>query len=143
MELVAVTTLMGVFAAVAVSRSDGLFADAAARTRVEEFAALMHDAKRRAILTGDSHGVAFTKSGGAIASARIERETSPGVWADADEAFAVPDGLQATSAADHARFSFEGVPLHAGVTIDFVGPHQTWRLTSPPHSGSIQIEQIP
>lgn len=142
LELVAVVTLMGVFAAVAASRSDGLFADAAARSSVEHVAGLLHDAKRRAILTGDSHGLDFNESGGSIASAQLVRETSPAVWDPVGDPYVPPEGVTMESAQPNARFTFEGVPASGGVTVSFEGPHQTWQIWMPPHTGAIRITEI-
>ena len=143
LELVAVTALLGIFAAVAANRSDGLFADAAARTEVERVAGMLHDAKRRAILTGDSHGVAFTKSAGKIVSVQIERETSPGTWAAAEDAVALLKGAGVTSTADHLRYTFEGIPSNGGVTVAFDGPNQGWSLWQPPFTGAVRISRAP
>ncbi len=142
LELVAVTVLLGAFAAVAANRSNGLFADAAARTEVERFAGLLHDAKRRAILTGDSHRVAWTRSGGAVASAQLDRETAPGTWTAVEDAVVVPAGLTVTSNVDDVTFSFEGIPAGAGDAVTFTGPNQAWRIQIPPLTGAVRIEQL-
>ncbi|MEM9700962.1 MAG: hypothetical protein AAF907_00800 [Planctomycetota bacterium] len=143
MELVAVVTLLGMFAAVAASRSDGFFADAKARTEAETLAALLHDARRRAILTGDSHGVDFVRSGGDVLSYQLTRETSPGVWTGVEDAVPTPAGLSITSGSDNARYSFEGTPLHGGVTVTCWGPHQDWQIWMPPLAGSIRVTRLP
>ncbi|NNJ26266.1 hypothetical protein LzC2_23480 [Planctomycetes bacterium LzC2] len=141
LEIVAVVALLGIFAAMTASRANGLFANAAARTEVERFAGLLHDAKRRAILTGDSHGVDFTKSGTGVLSAQLVRETSPNNWDPIDDLIETPDGLEITTGDPHIRFSFEGVPLHGGVEILFEGPDQTWRIFVPPHTGAVRVSQ--
>ena len=142
LELVAVTALLAVFAGVAASRSDGLFGDAAARTECERLAGLLHDARRRAILDGRTHCVRFDGSGGTVVAYALERETAPNVWEAVGPTRPVPAGVTMTCGADRLPVDFEGVPVGGGASVDFVGPHQSWNLFRPPHTGSLRISKL-
>ena len=142
LELVACVALLGVFAAVAVSRSDGLFADAAARRTCDEFAGLLHLAHRRAVLTGDVHGVAFERSGGVVVRGQLARWDAAGVRTDLDAAVDVPAGVTVSSPTAPARVDWEGVPLDGGVSVQFAGPRRTWQIWRPPLTGALRINEL-
>ena len=143
LELVAVVTLIGVFAAVAVSRSDGHFGDAAAKRTADEFAALMHAARTRAVLTGETTGLHFDRSAG---TGHVTRATLSG-WDAADartplgEVVEVPSGVTVTSTVQHARWDWEGAAADSGTSVMFLGPHRSWRIWSPPVTGAIRLSE--
>ena len=142
LELVAVVALTGIFAVVALARCDGLFGDAEALTQAERTAALLHRARRGAILHGTVRGLHFEQAGGRIVRMELS-EWNGAVRTALDEPVVLPDGLAVTCSAPQARYGFEGVPPDGGLTIDFAGPHRTWRLTCPAGTGALRISELP
>ncbi|MFH5805320.1 Tfp pilus assembly protein FimT/FimU [Alienimonas sp. DA493] len=142
LELVAAVTLMGIFAAVAASRSDGFFADATVRTHAGTVAGLLHAAKRRAIMTGTDSGLRFVKSGGRI-TAVVPVEQSGAALIDTDAPIPTPGGIDVTCAQSELLFDFEGHASTPGASIDFVGEDRRWRIDLTPASSSIRVAAAP
>lgn len=142
LELVAVVTLMGVFAAVAASRSNGFFADVTVRTQAETVAGLLHAAKRRAILTGTDSGLRFVESGGRI-TAFVPVERSGAALVDTDAPLPTPEGIEVTCAQSELLFDFEGLASVSGATIDFVGEARQWRIELTPAASRIRVAAVP
>ena len=138
LELVAVTTLLGIFAAVVVARTDGTFGDAAARRDAETYSALCHAARRRAILTGHTCGVRFEKTGGDV-DRFVLAEWPGGVETDLDEAFTPSGGVRAVSSAPHARWGFDGLPPSGSVNVEFRGPHRAFSVWRTGATGTLRI----
>ena len=139
LELVAVVTLLGVFAAVAVTRSDGRFGDVQVRTQARVFAGLLHQAKRRAILTGRDSGVRFVAGGpGVVAAVPVER--AGGALVDLGPAVPFPESVSVSTDAPELLFDFEGLGPADGFGITFVGPARTWVVHLPPVSSMIRVD---
>ena len=139
LELVAVVTLMGVFAVVAVSRTGGTAGNAAARGAAERFAALAHAARRQAVLTGETHGVFFERSGGAIVAAELSRWDG-NARTGLGERLEVPAGVTVSCPVPAVRFEWDGAAVGGGVLVDFDGPDRVWRVRQFYRTGALQVE---
>src|SRR5690348_16459018 len=75
LELLAVMTLLGVLAAVGVSRMDrGTLLNVGAQGDARRVALDLHQARRRAISTGDNHFVRFSLTSGKATSFTVFRK---------------------------------------------------------------------
>lgn len=140
LELVAVVTLIGIMASVAMFRiGTGGVGDFGARGIGGRIAMDMKIARRAAISTGDNHYLSFTVSGGKVTSYRMYRKASGGdVTADAVRT--VPDEVTVTVSASTAEFNFEGEAL-AAYQVTLAGPNRTWQLDVVPVTGAVSLTE--
>ena len=99
-------------------------------------------AKRRAILSGDICGLVFVKSSGdAVDRFELARWNPDDTGGETllGEAVEVSPGVSARSVHPHLRFTYEGVPVHGGVSVEFDGPHRRWSIWRPPGTGALRI----
>lgn len=139
LELLAVITLLGVLAAVGVSRMDrGTLMDVGAQGDARRVALDLLQARRRAISTGDNHFVSFTLSGGTASSFTLFRRTSGGDVA-VESVRTVSEGVSITPNATEAEFVFDGTSL-ASYSIAVVGQDKSWTVLVIPATGSIRVQ---
>jgi len=141
LELVAVVTLIGILASVAMFRlgSAGL-GDFGAQGVGGRIALDLKLARRASISTGDNHYLSFTVSGGKVTSYRMYRKASGGD-VTADAARDIPDELTVTVSATTAQFNFEGEAL-AAYQITLAGPNRTWQLDVVPVTGMVRSTEL-
>lgn len=142
MELLAVVLILGLFAAVAMVRiGPGTLSDIEARTEARRVAADLRQARRRSIATGDNHYLSFTTgAGGTVTGYTFLRRTLSGSI-PVDQPHPFPADLAAVSSHAEAEFNFEGLSL-ASYQITLTGPHQTWRVTVVPATGTARVEPV-
>ena len=142
LELVLAVALIGIFTAVAVNRSDGVFEDVQVRTQARTVAGLLRTARRRAILTGRDSGLRYVRTGTRI-SAVVPVERVGAALVDTDDPVPIPDDIQAYTSATDATFDFEGLGPAAGHAVNFVGPNRSWDIYVPPSASAIQVYESP
>ena len=129
LELLAVVTLLGIFAALASARFG--------QSSQKNFAALgdsrclaldLLQCQRRAISSGANHFVEFTTSGGAKVGYTVYRRTGPSAGAAVDSYREFSQGETVTSAASQLEFTFDGSAL-SSYTVTFAGPNRTRTVT--------------
>jgi prepilin-type N-terminal cleavage/methylation domain-containing protein len=141
LELVAVVTLIGIMASVAMFRiGTAGVGDFGAQGIARRIAMDMKIARRAAISTGDNHYLSFTVVDGAVTNYRLYRKASGGdVTADALRS--IPSEVTVTVSATKAEFNFEGEALGA-YTVTLAGPNRSWQLTTVPVTGSVRMTEL-
>lgn len=129
LEIIAVTVVIGVVAAMAVTRySPDTIADVGAQGFARRVAFDCLQARRRAIATGDNHLLRFTFSGGNATQYAVYRKVS-GVPTLVDEVHAVPANVTvATGGVADVEFQFTGEAL-SSYTITVTAPDRTRTVT--------------
>lgn len=128
MEMVAVTTVLGLLVAMAMPHfGHSTLANAGARG----FARILHleslRAQRRAISTGDNHYVKFTLSGSDATEYALYRRNGGGD-VQIGSAHTVPDDVTVTPSTSEFEFDFTGQAL-AGYTCTVVAPDRNYLVT--------------
>jgi prepilin-type N-terminal cleavage/methylation domain-containing protein len=140
LELIAVVTILGFFAIVAVSRiGSGTLDNFGAQADARRLAVDLLQARRRSIATGENHYVNFTIAGGEATGYTLYRRDGGGDVA-VDSLHEFPANVVVTSSHDDAEFTFEGMAL-AAYQIELTGPEQTWRVNVVPVTGAIDVLQ--
>lgn len=124
-ELIAVTCIIGIVAAMAVTRySPNTIADVGAQGFARRVAFDCLQARRRAIATGDNHLLRFTLSGGNATQYAVYRKVS-GVPTLVDDVHAVPANVTVTTGGvTDVEFQFTGEAL-ASYTVTVTAPDRT------------------
>ena len=137
LELLAVVTLMGIFAAVAMARfGRSVFADFGAEADARKIGLAMLQAKRRAITTGSNHGVTLRPTSGAATSFTVDNIES-GATVDGP----YPLAATVTSTASPMTFAFDG-SAQAPYVVTLQGPNRKWQISVVPINGTIQTTDI-
>jgi prepilin-type N-terminal cleavage/methylation domain-containing protein len=140
LELLAVITLMGVLAAVGVSRMDrGTLLNVGAQGDARRIAIDLHQARRRAISTGDNHFVRFSLTGGHATSFVVHRRTISGSTV-VEAVRTVPDDVVVVPNAIDNEFTFDGTSL-AAYSIVVTGGSKSWTVTVVPATGTTRVVQ--
>ncbi|MBC7854968.1 MAG: type II secretion system protein [Pirellulaceae bacterium] len=141
LELIAVVTLMGVFAAVAIARlGPTVFGDIGSQTDARRVGLALLQAKRRAITAGNNHGVLFQNDGGGKLTYSVVSIDPFGSTSLVDGPFSFSQNVTATVSQSTMSFTFEG-QASASYTVDLVGPHKSWRISVVPISGALSTVQ--
>ena len=141
LELIAVIAIMGIFAAVAVSRiGPQTIRNFGARADAGRLAADILQARRRSIATGENHYLAFAVSGGRASGYTLYRRSSLQGNVAVDEAYVFPPDVVVTTSGSEVEFTFEGAAL-AAYQVDLTGPGQTWRVDVVPATGTAVVTQ--
>ena len=139
-ELIAVVTILGFFAIVAVSRiGPGTLYNFGARADARRLAVDLLQARRRSIATGENHYLAFTVVGGEATGYTVHRRSAGGDIA-VDSPHEFPGNVVVTTSHTDAEFTFEGTAL-AAYQIALTGPEQTWQVDVVPVTGAIDVLQ--
>ena len=141
LELVAVVTLLGAFAAVAASRSDGTFGDVAARRDAERVGALCHAGRRHAILHGEQAGVRLEKAGGGNAVTRAALVAWRGSYVELGEAMTPSPGVRMNSSHPHLLWDFDGLPPVGDGGAQFFGPKRSFSVWRPGATGALRLSE--
>ncbi len=141
MELVAVVTLLGILAGIAMFRlGTAGIGDFGAQGVARRIAIDMRLARRAAISTGDNHYLSFTVNGGNATDYRMYRKASGGdVTADAVRS--LPEDVSVTVSATTVEFDFEGQAL-AAYQVTLTGPNRTFQLNVVPVTGVVRISEL-
>ena len=138
MELLAVVTLMGIFAAVAISRyGRSVFGDFGSQAGARTLSLALLQTQRAAITSGDNHFLEFNSSTPTAYS--LKQRTGLGTVLVAG-----PYDLSADMdvAVSHTamEFTFEGQALAAYV-ITISGDNREWQLDVIPISGAVRVTE--
>ncbi len=141
LELIAVVTLMGVFAAVAIARlGPTIFGDIGSQTDARRVGLALLQAKRRAITAGNNHGVLFQNDAGGKLTYSVVAIDSFGGTTVVDGPFSFSQNVTPSVSQSTMSFTFEG-QASAPYTVDLVGPHKSWRISVVPISGALSTVQ--
>ena len=142
LELMAVVTLMGIFAAIAIARlGPSVFGDIGSQTDARRVGLALLEAKRRAITAGNNHGVNFQNdTSGKLTFAVVSIDSSGGTSV-VDGPFSFSQNVTVTPSHPTMTFTFEGQAV-APYTVSMVGPNKSWRVSVVPVSGSLSTVQI-
>jgi prepilin-type N-terminal cleavage/methylation domain-containing protein len=140
LELLAVLTMLGIFAAVAMSRwSPDTLSSFQSRADARRLALDLLQAQRRTVSTGDNHYVLLSGSGPYTAY-EIYRITGGGdVLVEPSKSF--PTGVAVTSSHTQLEFDFEGAAL-AAYQVTFTAANYTWRVSVVPSTGAVKVEDV-
>jgi len=139
LELLAVVTLLGIFASVAMMHfGRSLFADFGAQAAARQLSLALLQSQRAAIATGNNHYVAFDSS----------TPTSYRIFRRLDSGQTLVDGPHELSAdvvaiVSHTsmEFTFEGQAL-AAYSLTLEGENRSWSMSVVPISGAVQVTEI-
>ncbi len=142
MELLAVVTIIGIFAAVLTSRvGRSVFADFGSGAVARELSLDLLTCQRAAIATGDNHFLRFVVGGGNVASYRMMRTTASGdVAVDAIKPISDDVTVAITAPTNDMTFRFEG-QADAAYQIDIAGQNRSYRVSVVPINGAIQVTE--
>ncbi len=138
LELLAVITVVGVLAAVGMSRlGRSVLGDFGSQGQARLLSVALLHAQRAAIKTGDNHFVLFNAA--AASSYQIMRRLN-GVDTLVDGPHALSGDV--TIAVSHTvmEFTFEGQALDA-YSINLSGDHRVWLLTVIPINGAVLVQE--
>ncbi|MCH8922967.1 MAG: type II secretion system protein [Planctomycetes bacterium] len=140
LELIAVVTILGVFAAVAMSRwSPETLSSFQSRADARRLALDLLQAQRRTISTGDNHYVQLI-GGGPYTAYEIYRKTGSGdVLVEPSKSF--PAGVTVTSSHPQLEFDFEGSAA-AAYQVTLTAANYTWRVSVVPSTGAVKVEDV-
>ncbi len=141
LELTAVVTLMGIFAVVAIARlGPTIFGDVGSQTDARRVGLALLQAKRRAITSGNNHGVVFQNDASGKLTYNVVSIDSFGATTVVDGPYSFSQNVTATPSQNTMTFTFEGQAL-APYTVNLVGPHKSWRISVVPISGALSTVQ--
>ena len=141
MEILAVVTLMGIFATVAIARlGPSILGDIGSQSDARRVGLALLQAKRRAITSGNEHAVTFqNNSSGNLTFNVVSINTSGGTTV-VDGPFTFSQNVVASVSHNTMTFNFEGQAL-AAYTVDLTGPHKSWRISVVPINGALSTVQ--
>ncbi|RMF39771.1 MAG: prepilin-type N-terminal cleavage/methylation domain-containing protein, partial [Planctomycetota bacterium] len=143
LELLAVATLMGIFASVATMRlGRDIFGDSGARSEARKISLGMMEAQRSAILTGQTHGIQFHGPLNRITAWSVVRVSPTGSRIKVDGPTDIPGELQVSVDSNEVLFDFEGNG-NRRIQVDLVGPHRKWRIIVMPLTRMIDCSEVP
>lgn len=129
MELLAVVTLMGVFASAVVIRfGRDTLDDTGARSSARILSVGLHDAQRAAIRTGDTHGVRFRGPVTDISHWEIIRRDDDGTETIIDGPFPISKHVTMQTSSPWIWFDFEGNTTQGWQSV-FLGPNRRYRVS--------------
>lgn len=143
LELLAVMTLMGIFASVATMRlSRDVFGDTGARSEARRLSTGMLQAQRAAVRTGKPHVVVFHGSRHDVESWSIYQEENNGRRTLVDGPYEIRPEVEVSVDRQEIVFDFEGngVP---GAQVNLAGPHRRWRIQVMPLTRMIDSREMP
>lgn len=141
LELLAVVTLMSIFAAAAMTRfGRDIFGDSGVRSGARLLSLGILEAQRSAIRTGDSHGVQFsgTESVSAWSVFHIGQD---GKRTIIDGPHEIPTDYRLQVSSSEVQFDFEGNGIEA-FEADFQGPNRRWNVAVFPLTRTVQSREV-
>ena len=140
-ELIAVVTILGIVAAIAIGRTGpAVLSDLAAHTDARRLAIDLLAAQRRSIATGDNHYLSFTQASGRFTGYSVTRVTASGdVVVDSVRQFSA--GLTVTGTHARAEFTFDGSAL-ANYRYTLAAPDRTWQVEVVPATGAVRVWEL-
>lgn len=143
LELLAVVTLMGIFSAAVVTRfGRDIFGDVGVRGEARKISLGLLQAQRRAIRTGDPHGLQVYGSQSNISSWSVIRVLDNGSREIVEGPIAVPSDLTIATDRSEILFDFEGNGTNS-FTADLSGPNRTWKIDVTQLTGLIDCHEVP
>ncbi len=140
LELIAVVTILGIFAVVALSSiGTATLGNLGARADARRVAVDLLQTRRRSIVEGENHYLAFTPSAAAATGYTVYRRTGSGDVAVA-EAHEFPRHVVVSSTDSEIEFTFEGGCLTES-DIDLSGQDHTWNVHVSLATGSVTVTQ--
>lgn len=140
LELIAVVTLIGIFASVVSMRfGRSLFSEFQSQGVARELSLALLICQRASITTGDDHYLEFLSSGGKIRNYRIMRVVS-GTPTLVDGPKEITSDVTVTASHTTLQYTFEGSAL-GSYWITITGKDRTWRLDVIPVSGAVSVTQ--
>lgn len=137
LELLAVVTLIGIFATVAIARyGRSIFGNFGSESDSRRVALAMYAAKRAAISTGLNHGVQFGSGTNGATTFSIVRIASDGGLTTIEGPHTIPREVSVTPNANLMVFTFEG-QASAAYTVDLAGSHRRFQVSVVPITGAI------
>ena len=141
MELLAVVTLMGIFAAIAIARlGPSIFGDIGSEADARRVGLALLQAKRRAISSGNNHAVAFQNDSAGSLTFNVVSLDSFGGTTVVDGPFSFSRNVVPSVSHNSMTFNFEGQGL-AAYTVNLTGPHKSWRISVVPINGALSTVQ--
>lgn len=141
-ELIIVTTLLGILASAAMMRiSRGTLGDAGARFEARTLSLALLQAQRAAIRTGDRHGISFHGPGSNVHSWSVVRSAIEGNISDVDGPHWVPSEVKLKTDASQVWFDFEGGGTDS-FDATFRGSNRTFKVHVEPLTRMITTEEL-
>lgn len=141
LELLAVITLMGIFASIAIARlGPTIFGDFGSQADARRVGLALLQAKRRAITAGNEHAVAFQNDAYGNLTYKLVSVDPFGGTTLVDGPFPFSQNVAAAVSHNTMTFNFEGQAL-AAYTVDLTGPHKSWRISVVPINGALSTVQ--
>jgi prepilin-type N-terminal cleavage/methylation domain-containing protein len=142
LEAIAVLTLIGLFASIALVRiGPSTAADLSAQAEARRLALHLLQAQRRAILTGQNHFLQTTSQSGQIVGYTLYQRLGGGSTAAVDAYRAFPANVSAAVTPSDPEYAFDGSAL-AAYQVTLTAPDQTWRVTVVPTTGAVRVTQL-
>ncbi len=142
LEVAVVVTVLGILAAVGMSRlGQTTYGNLGAQGDARRIALDLLQAQRRAISTGDNHYLQFTPGGGPVTSYALVRRAAGGD-VTLDTVSEIPRGVTITPSHAVAEFNFEGAAL-AAYQIEIAGPDRNWTVSAVPATGAVRVLENP
>jgi Tfp pilus assembly protein FimT len=137
LELLAVVTLIAIFATVAIARyGRTVFGNFGAESDARRVALAMLAAKRSAISTGLNHGVQFGTGPDSSTTFSVVRIAANGSLTVVDGPTMIPKEVTVAPSASLMVFTFEG-QASAAYTVGLSGNDRSWQISVVPITGSI------
>src|SRR3954463_11531822 len=112
LEIMAVVTLMGIFAAVAIARlGPTIFGDIGSQTDARRVGLALLQAKRRAISTGNNHAVVFQNDASGKLAYTVVSIDSSGGTSLVDGPYSFSQNVTPSVSSGSMTFTFEGQAL--------------------------------
>ena len=140
-ELIAVVTIAGLLAAVAIGRLGvGSLANAGSQADARRLAFDLLAIQRRAIATGDNHYVELASADGRFVGYTAYRVSADGdVPVDSPRVFSA--GLDVQASHTRAEFTFEGAAIEA-YQFTLSAPDRSWQVTVVPVTGAVRVTEL-
>ena len=142
LEVAAVVALLSLMAVVAGLRfRPQSLGTLGARVDARCLATDLIQARRRAIVSGENHLLAFERQRGQVAQYTVSRRLGDGSLDAVDQPRTLPTGVTVTVEPGDPEFDSRGLPLEAYV-ITFTAPDVTRRVTVARATGSVYVDDL-
>jgi len=138
LELSVVLTLLGILAAVGMTRyGHTTLGNLGAQGDARQIALDLLQTQRRAISTGNNHSLRLSPSSGPAESYSLIERTG-GSEVVVDGPYPIPTGVTVTASHSELEFTFEGSALNS-YEITVAGPQRSWKIVVVPVTGTIRV----
>jgi len=142
LELLAVITLMGIFAAsVGIRYGRDILGDTGVRSKARELTIGLNAAQRAAIRSGLPHGIRFDGSAGNVSSWSVVRFDSGGGTTLVDGPYPMNSDLELAVDRSEIVFDFEGNGT-GELNAQFSGPNRKWMVSVMPLTRMIDSREV-